>query len=136
LAPQIHPAYLHAPEDQRAAVEGLRLLRRLFAQPALAPFLGEQLSPAPEIASDDALLDYARATGTTLYHPCGTCRMGTDAAAVVDPTLKLRGISGLRVVDAAIMPTIVSANTNAATIMIAEKASDLILSDTDSGSMR
>jgi choline dehydrogenase len=134
-APKIYPAYLHAREDHRAAVDGLQLLRRLFAQPALAPFLGEELSPGPDIASDEKLLAYARATGTTLYHPCGTCRMGTDAASVVDPTLKLRGIAGLRVVDASIMPSIVSANTNAATIMIAEKASDLILSDTNVGSV-
>jgi choline dehydrogenase len=128
-APKIYPAYLHEPADRRAAVDGLKLLRRLFAQPALAPFLGEELSPGPDVASDEALLAYASATGTTLYHPCGTCRMGTDAASVVDQTLKLRGITGLRVVDASVMPAIVSANTNAATIMIAEKASDLILAN-------
>jgi len=125
-APRIRPNYLHHPTDQRSAIAGLRLLRNIFAQVALAPFLAEELSPGMGAESDADLLAYARATGTTLYHACGTCRMGTDAGAVVDASLRVRGIGSLRVVDASVMPTIVSANTNAATIMIAEKASDLI----------
>ncbi len=133
VAPRIHPAYLHHPADQRSAVAGLRLLRVVFAQPALQPFLGEELSPGSAARSDTELLDYARSTGTTLYHASGTCRMGSDADAVVDPLLRVRGVAGLRVADASIMPVIVSANTNAATIMIAEKASDLILATAISG---
>ena len=125
--PAIQPNYLMAAEDRRAAVEGLRWARRLLSTEALAPWRGPETLPGEGCADDAALLAYARARGSTVYHAVGTCRMGTDPLAVVDPDLRLRGLAGLRVVDASVMPTMVSANTNAATLMIAEKASDLIL---------
>jgi choline dehydrogenase len=128
--PAIQPNYLAEEADRRAAIDGLRWCRRLFAAAALEPFRGPETLPGPAADSDDALLAYARARGSTVYHAVSTCRMGTDPLAVVDPRLRLHGLDGLRVVDASVMPTMVSANTNAATMMIAEKASDLILDDT------
>lgn len=129
--PLIHPAYLSTGHDEAALLEGLRHARRIAAQPALGRYLQEEIQPGPVAESDAALLDFARRTGKTLYHPVGTCKMGpaTDPEAVVDARLKVHGVQGLRVVDASIMPTLVSGNTNAPTIMIAEKASDLILAE-------
>ena len=126
LPPAIQPGYLSDPADRQAAVDGLHWARRLFDTPALARFRGPETTPGPAAVSDADLLAYARARGSTVYHAVGTCRMGADPAAVVTPDLVLRGMAGLRVVDASVMPTLVSANTNAATLMIAEKASDLI----------
>jgi choline dehydrogenase len=128
-APAIQPNYLAASTDRRAAVDGLRWARRLLATEALTPFRGAETVPGEDCRDDDSLLAYARARGSTVYHAVGSCRMGVDPLAVVGPDLVLRGMAGLRVVDASVMPTIVSANTNAATLMVAEKASDLILSD-------
>ena len=126
--PPIRPNYLAAEEDCRALVEGLRHARRIAAQPALAPYIVAETQPGPTAESDADLLDFARRSGKTLYHPVGTCKMGRDTNdAVVDSALRVHGVPGLRVVDASIMPTLISGNTNAPTIMIAEKAADLIL---------
>ena len=126
-APAIQPNYLSAEADRRAAIDGLRWALRLLASAALAPYRGPETLPGAGAVSDDDLLGYARARGATVYHAVGTCRMGIDPTAVVGPDLRVRGVAGLRVVDASVMPTMVSANTNAATLMIAEKASDMIL---------
>jgi len=125
--PAIAPNYLSDPLDQEVAVAGLKWGRKIAAQPALAPWIEHELLPGVEMDSDEALLGYARMAGSTIYHPVGTCQMGHGPMAVVDPQLKVRGVEGLRVVDASVMPRLVSGNTNAPTIMIAEKASDMIL---------
>ena len=104
-------------------------LRKILAAPALKAYAVEEVDPGPKVKSDDELLDFCRRTGSTVYHPTSTCRMGSDPLAVVDQRLRVRGIEGLRVVDASIMPDLMSGNTNAPTIMIAEKASDMILED-------
>ena len=124
--PAIRPNYLADPLDQEVAVASLRWARRLAAQPALAAIIDHEDAPGPAREGDADLLAYARATGTTLYHPAGGCRMGGDPAAVLDPELRVRGVAALRVVDASVMPRLVSGNTNAPVIMIAEKAADLI----------
>jgi choline dehydrogenase len=98
-------------------------------QPALSAFVGDELEPGADVTSDDALIDYLRHFGATGFHPTSTCRMGADATAVVDERLRVRGLGALRVVDASIMPAIVSGNTHAPTVMIAEKAADMILAD-------
>jgi len=126
VAPAIQPNYLAAETDRRAAVDGLRWGRRLLSSPQLEAYRGPETLPGPELRSDDELLGYARARGATVYHAIGTCRMGVDPGAVVGPDLRVHGLAGLRVVDASVMPAMVSANTNAATLMIAEKAADLI----------
>jgi choline dehydrogenase len=125
-APEIKPNYLSAPADRQVAAQAIRLTRQICAAPAMARFEPKEFKPGPHIASDE---DLARAAGdiaTTIFHPVGTARMGPDDRAVVDERLRVRGIAGLRVADASVMPTITSGNTNAPTIMIAEKASDMI----------
>ncbi len=124
--PAMIPNYLTDPVDQQTIVDGLKLCRRILAQPALAHFIAEEFQPGPAVESDIQLLDYARQRGGTVYHPTSTCKMGVDAMAVVDPELKVIGIEGLRVADASVMPTVISGNTNAATIMIGEKLADLL----------
>lgn len=127
--PQVQPNYLAAPADGEVTVAALKLARRLMRTPALAPYFEQEMAPGDSVQSDDEWLDFARRRGSTGYHFVGTCRMGPadDPEAVVDPALRVRGVDGLRVVDASVMPAVPSANTLAATLMIAEKAADLIL---------
>jgi choline dehydrogenase len=125
-APSMRPNYLSAATDQRTIVDGLKLGRSLLGSSHMRPYIASEYVPGPDVTSDEQLLDYARNTGGTVFHPTSTCKMGTDPLAVVDAELRVHGIEGLRVVDASVMPTVVSGNTNAATIMIAEKASDMI----------
>ncbi|HLJ72500.1 MAG TPA: GMC family oxidoreductase N-terminal domain-containing protein [Roseiarcus sp.] len=125
-APLIDPNYWAEPYDRKISIEGLKLARDIMRQKALKPFILAERLPGPEKATDDDLFDYGCRHAKTDHHPVGTCRMGNDELAVVTPDLKLRGIEGLRVCDASVMPRIVSSNTNAAAIMIGEKASDLV----------
>jgi choline dehydrogenase-like flavoprotein len=129
--PDIRPNYLSTEEDRRVAVESLKWARRIVSQPAMAPYKPEEYKPGAHVASDQDLLVAAGDLGTTIFHPVGTARMGPDGdeRAVVDGRLRVRGVSGLRVVDASVMPTITSGNTNSPTIMIAEKGSAMILED-------
>jgi len=126
-APLIDPNYWAEPYDRQMSIAGLRLAREIMDQKALKPFILAERLPGPEKTSDGDLFDYGCKNAKTDHHPVGTCRMGVDDLSVVTPDLKLRGIDGLRIADASIMPKIVSSNTNAPTIMIAEKAADLIL---------
>ncbi len=132
-AARIRGGYLQAPEDGAAMVRGVRLAQRIVAAPALARQVAGRVKPAPEIASDEDVLRYVRDTGMTIFHPSGTCRMGSGADAVVDDALRVRGLEGLRVADCSIMPTLVSGNTNAAAIMIGEKAAELMLAGGGTG---
>ena len=125
-APVLEPDLVSHDDDLRLLVTGLRIARRIIAAPALARFRADELSPGPAVESDAALADFVRTTVATVFHPVGTCKMGTDPMAVVDPSLRVHGIESLRVIDASIMPEIVSGNTNAPTIMIAEKGAALI----------
>ena len=127
--PSIQPNYLATPLDQETAVAGMRMSRALAETASLSPFIVAERTPGPAAGTDDELLDSARNIAQTIYHPTSTCKMGSDETSVVDERLRVRGIAGLRVVDASIMPTIVSGNTNAPTIMIGEKASDMIMED-------
>jgi choline dehydrogenase len=127
--PEIRINYLSTEVDRTANVEGLKILRKILQAPALRSYVVEEVDPGAKVSSDEALLNYCRARGSTIYHPTSTCRMGSDPLAVVDQRLRVRGLEGLRVVDASVMPDLVSGNTNAAIIMIAEKASDMILGD-------
>ena len=129
VPPEIRINYLATETDRTANVEGLKILRRVLHAPALGPYVAAEVEPGAAIATDEALLAYCRQYGSTIYHPTSTCRMGSDALAVVDQRLRVRGIEGLRVVDGSVMPDVVSGNTNAAIIMIAERASDMILED-------
>jgi choline dehydrogenase len=128
-APLIAPNYLSTEQDRRIAAESLRLTRRIAAQPALAPYAPEEFRPGRQFQTDEELARLAGDIGTTIFHPVGTTRMGRadDEMAVVDAHLRVRGIAGLRVVDAGVMPTITSGNTNSPTLMLAEKAADWIL---------
>ena len=133
-APGIHCRYLSTPEDRKVAADSLRLTRRIATQPALERYAPEEYLPGAEFQSDDELARVAGNIGTTIFHPVGTCRMGAadDASAVVDTRLRVRGLSGLRVVDASIMPTITSGNTNSPALMIAERGAEMIRADRQS----
>jgi choline dehydrogenase len=128
-APVIQTNYLSTVEDEAVAIAGLHFTRRIMPAPALERFRCEEWKPGPELIGDEELLQAARELGTTIFHPVGTCKMGHDEAAVVDDRLAVHGIAGLRVVDASIMPRISSGNTNAPTVMIAEKGAEFIRQD-------
>jgi choline dehydrogenase len=131
-APRIQPNYLATPEDRQVAADSLRLTRRIVAQPALAKYKPKELKPGAQFDSDADLARLAGDIGTTIFHPVGTCQMGRadDATAVVGPQLAVRGIAGLHVADASVMPTITSGNTNSPTLVIAERAAAWILQST------
>ncbi len=127
--PAIRPNYLSARGDQQVLAAGLRLVRQIFAQPAIARYSVEEILPGPGVTGEDELLAFARQYGSTIYHPVGTCRMGEDPRSVVDSRLRLRGFEGLRVADASVMPTLTTGNTNAPTIMIGEKCAAMMRED-------
>jgi choline dehydrogenase len=127
--PAIHPGYLSDERDHPVVIGGIKVARRIAAAPSLAPHILSEFVPGVQFQTDAELLDAARHHSRTIYHPAGTCKMGSDPMAVVDGRLRVRGTAGLRVVDASIMPEICSGNTNAPTIMIAEKAADMIRED-------
>jgi choline dehydrogenase len=125
----ITPNYLSDPADVRVLNAGMRFTREIFAAPAIAKYSAAEMMPGPSVTTDDEMLAYARQYGTTIYHPVGTCRMGDGPSAVVDSRLRVHGIAGLRVIDASVMPTLTTGNTNAPTIMIGEKGADMIRED-------
>ena len=127
--PAIKPNYFTTHTDELALLGGTRHVRRIFSQPSLAQYSIGETSPGPDVQSDEEVLSYARKFGNTLYHPVGTCKMGDDPRAVVDSRLRVRGIQALRVIDASVMPTLTTGNTNAPTIMIGEKGAAMIKED-------
>ena len=128
-APSIRYGYLTDRDDLRVMIAGFEHARRIFGAPAFSPYVVEETRPGRDVTAHEGIEEFARREGSSLYHPVGTCKMGIDDMSVVDPALKLRGIGGLRVADASVMPYLTTGNTNAPTIMIGEKASDLILKD-------
>ena len=126
--PAIFPNYLDTESDMQTIVDGVKLARKIASAPALEPYIKREVIPGPEASSDDELRDHIRHFGYTIYHPSGTCKMGHDDMAVVDEELKVHGVTGLRVADASIMPTVLSGNTNAGCIMIGEKLASILLS--------
>jgi len=127
--PAIVANYLADARDKQTSLAALRLARRIADQPALRKLIVREVRPGPEAQSDAALLEHIARLGATSYHPIGTCKMGSDAMAVVDQQLRVRGIKGLRVADASIMPTMVSSNTNAPSFLIGERCADFLLRD-------
>ena len=128
-APAIQYNYLATEGDRATAIAGMQFLRRIMQAPAMQPYVAAEYAPGARVTNDADWLAYCREAGATVYHPTSTCRMGPDQLAVVDERLRVRGLTALRVVDASVMPNVVSGNTNAATIMLAEKAADLIAAD-------
>jgi choline dehydrogenase len=126
LPPRIYANYLTHPEDRRIMLAGFRIARQIRATEPIRSLIAEEMKPGPDCETDEDFLDYLRNNGSTVYHPCGTNRMGVDQKAVVDPELRVHGLHGLRVVDASVMPIVPSSNIHPATIMVAEKGSDLI----------
>jgi choline dehydrogenase-like flavoprotein len=127
--PEIAPNYLSTEDDRRVAADAIRVTRRIVSMPALGKYRPDEFRPGPEIQGEEELARAAGDIGTTIFHPVGTCRMGSDGSAVVDHRLKVHGLEGLRVADASVMPTITSGNTNSPTLMIAEKAAAMVLED-------
>ncbi|MGQ7932348.1 GMC family oxidoreductase [Paraburkholderia sp. D1E] len=128
-SPIIKPNYLSTEEDRKFYVDAIRVIRKVAQTEPLKSLVSAEYWPGEDVVTDEQILAYVRTQSSTIFHPCGTCRMGSDEGAVVDPTLRVRGLSGLRIADASIMPSILSGNLNAACLMIGEKAADLILSD-------
>lgn len=128
-APSIRPNFLSAQIDRDALVGGMKVARRIVGQPAMQHYIEAEVSPGAGVDTDEQWLDFARRNGQTIYHPIGTCRMGSDAAAVTDVRLRVNGVTGLRVVDASVMPKMVSGNTQAAVMMVAERGAEMILED-------
>lgn len=131
--PAMQPNYLSSEVDRHTVVAALKVARKIAASPALHAYIVDEYMPGKDVQSDEKLLEFARNTGVTIFHPSGTCKMGSDSAAVVDERLRVHGVQGLRVVDCSIMPTLVSGNTHAPVVMIAEKAADMVLEDARSG---
>lgn len=129
--PRIEPRYFDHPHDRKVIVAGIRMLREIYSQPAFRELWEAEVLPGPDAKTDADLYEFARTKGGTVFHPVGTCRMGSDDDAVVDPQLRVKGVERLRVIDASVMPTMVSANTNAAAIMIGERGADLVLNPPD-----
>ena len=127
--PRIHANYLNTENDRSAIVAAVRGVRDIFAAAALDKYRGEELKPGAQTQSEEDILAYVRAEAESVYHPVGTCKMGSDDLAVVDERLRVHGVKALRVADASIMPTVTSGNTNAPAIMIAEKCADMLLQD-------
>ena len=130
--PVINPNYMAEDRDRRTVIAGLRTVRDWFNTPPLKQYLVAETFPGPDVESDDELLAYAREMGSTVFHATCSCKMGNDPLAVVDDRLKVHGMEGLRVIDASVMPAVTSTNTNAPTIMIAEKGADMIKEDAKS----
>ena len=130
IAPKIHANYLDTDYDRKIMLEGMKLIRTIAATPALSSVIDQEIAPGPDVITDEQLADYIREKSWTVFHLCGTCRMGTDpGSSVVDPRLRVHGVDGLRVVDASIFPTIPTGNTNAPAIMVGERGADLIRED-------
>jgi choline dehydrogenase len=131
----MRPNYLDTEKDRLCAIESIKYARKLAATDALKPFIESEYKPGGAVQSDSDILEFARENGATIFHPTGTCKMGSDPMAVTDANLRVHGIAGLRIVDCSIMPTLVSGNTHAPAVMIAEKASDMILAAAKNESM-
>jgi choline dehydrogenase len=127
MPPAIQPNYLSTQADKETMVAGLRIARKVMGSPSMRPLVTDEVMPGSHRQTDDELLDHVRETSGTTFHPTSSCMMGPQQMAVVDSELRVRGVGGLRVIDASIMPTVVSGNTNATAIMIAEKGADMIL---------
>lgn len=128
-SPSIRPNFLDSVMDQECMIRGMQIARRIVERPAMRRFIVDEMSPGKTVTSDADWLAFARENGQTIYHPIGTCRMGEDASAVVDPQLRVRGVEGLRIIDASVMPKMVSGNIQAAVMMVAEKGADMVLED-------
>jgi choline dehydrogenase len=127
--PSMRPNYLDTETDRMCAVESIKYARKLAATEALKPYIESEYKPGTAVQSDHEILEFARESGATIFHPSGTCKMGSDPMAVTDARLRVHGVAGLRVVDCSIMPTLTSGNTHAPTVMVAENSSDMILED-------
>jgi len=127
--PAIRPNYLSVASDEQVLLSGIRHARRIFAAPPLTRHSAAETMPGPDITSDEVVIDFMHRAGMNLHHPVGTCRMGEDPMAVVDSRLRVHGVAGLRVIDASVMPSVTTGNTNAPTIMIGEKGAAMIRED-------